>query len=150
MKACPFCAEQIQDAAVVCKHCGRSLIPSEVRVAKGVGKWGAILATVVVLGFLGFIIVPMLWQAATTGTISEDLGGCRMNADTIDGRKRIEVRATYDFKVKELALNAMPEDFSPKQAEEVIDRCTDFLKPKLSGLEVRGTSLKFQTATVRR
>jgi TM2 domain-containing membrane protein YozV len=25
MKACPFCAEDIQDAALVCKHCGRSM-----------------------------------------------------------------------------------------------------------------------------
>lgn len=30
MKSCPFCAEDIQDKAIVCKHCGRDLVPSNV------------------------------------------------------------------------------------------------------------------------
>jgi uncharacterized membrane protein YvbJ len=34
MKKCPFCAEEIQDEAVKCKHCGEFLIDAELK-----NKW---------------------------------------------------------------------------------------------------------------
>jgi hypothetical protein len=37
MKTCPFCAEDIQDAALVCKHCGRELIAQNATPAKAIG-----------------------------------------------------------------------------------------------------------------
>lgn len=64
MKKCPHCAEEIQDAAVVCKHCGRDLatgakpiqtvaiLPEKKKTS--VAAWGCL--TVIALFVFGLII----------------------------------------------------------------------------------------------
>lgn len=37
MKSCPYCAEEIKDAAIVCKHCGRDIPPQALEPA--VSAW---------------------------------------------------------------------------------------------------------------
>jgi len=64
MKKCPFCAEEIQDDAVKCKHCGEFIIDAELkRMRKGDDvKWYHRTPMVVVsILCVGPLALPLVW-----------------------------------------------------------------------------------------
>jgi hypothetical protein len=81
MKKCQFCAEEIQDAAIVCKHCGRDLVGSTagaVRQVRPPRRWPKYL----LLACGAFILLAMIGRLlpeSTRNTINAS-GECVLQA----------------------------------------------------------------------
>ncbi len=67
MKKCPYCAEEIQDAAIKCKHCNEFLNTPTNQGGETTLPWYFRTSTIVIaIASIGPLALPLLWWRPKT------------------------------------------------------------------------------------